>query len=525
MKRPFPSLCLMISVSVLTACASSPPRVDGDWVGGVRVGATWHAARLHIVQSGDGISGSASVMALNVVDAPLEGSLNGRDVRFRVLARELSGLWFEGRDEADALRSDIREWNGPGFKLVRDAGVSAEGLSEYIGWYASEFEPAVVVMPGSEGGLRFFHLGRLSGTLLPVAGDELDLASFDQAPTVLRTKARFTRDASGQVTGLDIGDDPVAHKTRLVRIAQPEFRQQPIAFRNGDVTLGGVLFSPADDGPHPAVVFIHGTGYQTADNAYEMSLLNGFLERGIAVLLFDKRGCGSSAGSWRVSSLQDLAGDVVAAVAALRTNPTIDANKVGVYGISEGGWVAPIVAHSSRIAFLVNHGGPAVSPLEDELDDLTHGIGQLGLSQNDSSSAMALARAWVELYRSPDALPQYLSALAAARQQAWFRPFETRFPISDDDWEVQWWRKRGRLDPLLLWSTLEVPALVLIGENDDTMDVQKNVALFEGVEQSGRVDVRVVPDADHGLRVAGALAPRFPEEVAEWILEVAEGRK
>ncbi|HXV13772.1 MAG TPA: alpha/beta fold hydrolase, partial [Candidatus Krumholzibacteria bacterium] len=411
---------------------------------------------------------------------------------------------------------------GPAFNLTRAVDLPAERMNEYVGWYAGEVEDAVVVTPGSEGGLRFFHLGRLSGTLRPLARDEFAMASLDQASTVLRVRARFTRDASGRVAGLDIGDDPVAHRTRLARIATPPFRQQHVDFRNGDVRLGGTLFSPADDLAHPAIVFIHGTGYQTADRGYEMSLTTTFLQRGIAVLLFDKRGCGSSSGSWRTASLSDLAEDVAAAVAALGSNPAVDADRIGVYGVSEGGWVAPMVAHSAAIAFVINQGGPAVTPLEDELDDLTTGIARLGLAREDSISAMNLARAWVELYRSAEAMPRYRAALDAARARPWFAPFESRFPTSEDDWEVQWWRKRGRLDPLPLWEAVPVPALVLIGEKDATMDVAKNVALFERVEQSGRVELRVIPDADHGLFVSGGLAANFPDAVADWILATLE---
>ncbi len=516
-----PSRLLLFLLQILGSCAPHHQEVAGDWIGAVRTGMTWHAARLRLEQSDAGLSGTADIMGLNVLGVPVDGTISRDRFQLRLAARGLSEIPFEGRMLDGALRSDTRQWRGPGVNFVRATTLPEEALREYAGWYEGDVAGRVVVMPGSEGGLRFFNLGRLSGTLLPTSRDAFAQAYLDQASTTLTVQARFTRGASGRVTGLDIGDDPVENRTALKRVAQPPYGQERFAFRNGKVSLRGVLFSPEGGGPHPAVVFIHGTGYATADRPYEMSLLYPFLDRGIAVLLFDKRGCGKSTGDWRTASLEDLAGDVGAAVEALRCHPSIAPFKIGVYGISEGGWVAPIVAGTSRLAFLVNQGGPAVPPLEDEIDDLTAGVGRLGLPPSEHAVALDLARAWVELYRSPEAMPRYLAALEAARQRPWFGPIEDRLPTSEDDWEVQWWRKRGRLDPLPHWTAVDIPALVLIGENDDTMSCEKNIALFKKIGQSAAsLDVRVVSGADHGLRVQGAVAPGILEEVADWILDV-----
>jgi len=516
-----PSRLPLLLLAIHGCCAPRDQEVVGDWIGAVRTGMTWHAARLRLEQSDARLSGTADIMGLNVERAPVEGTIAGDRFQLRLATRGLSEILFEGQLQDGAPRSDTRQWRGPGVNFVRAVRLPEETLSEYAGWYEGAVVGKVVVTPASENGLRFFNLGRLAGTLLPTGRDTFAQVYLDQASTTLTVQARFTRDASGRVIGLDIGDHPVANRTALKRVAQPPHRQEQFAFHNGEVSLGGILFSPVGGGPYPAVVFIHGTGYATADRSYEMSLLGPFLERSIAVLLFDKRGCGKSTGDWRAASLEDLAGDVGAAVEALRRDPSIAPAKIGVYGISEGGWVAPIVAGRSRLAFLVNQGGPAVSPLEDEIDDLTAGVGRLGLPPAEHAVALDLARAWVELYRSPEAMPRYLAALEAARHRPWFDPFEDRLPTSEDDWEVQWWRKRGRLDPLPHWRALNIPALVLIGENDDTMSLEKNLALFKEIQRSvASLDVRIVPGADHGLRLRGALAPGVLDEVAEWILHV-----
>ncbi len=523
MRRSRHVLCsalLLALLPIVCACSTRDQIVAGEWIGAVRSGMTWHAAQLHLEQTGTNLSGTAVVKGMNIYGAPVEGTISGNRLHVRIVAHKLRESRFEGTLMDGRLASATGEWRGPGLNFVRASQLSEGALDDYVGWYEGETPNRLIVMRGSEGGLRFFNLGKLSGTLLPLSGDDFALNYLDQASTTLTGRARFVRDPSGDVIRLEIGDAPVEHGTALNRMAEPPYAQQSFHFNNGDLALGGTLFTPAGAGPFPAVIFIHGTGYQTADRNYEMSLIAPFLDRGIAVLLYDKRGSGRSSGDWRTASLHDLAADVAAAVDAVRRHPSIREDGIGVYGISEGGWVAPVVAASTRLAFVVSQGGPAVPPLEDEIDDLTAGIRRLDLAPDEHAIAMELAYAWVELYRSADALPRYSKALATARERPWFEPFADRLPTSDDHWEVQWWRKRHDLDPMRYWLAVEAPALVLIGEHDETMRRETNVARYEEINRATALELRIVPGADHGLYVDEGLAPGFPADVADWIVGV-----
>ena len=282
-----------------------------------------------------------------------------------------------------------------------------------------------------------------------------------------------------------------------------------------------MLLSPADARRHPAVVFAHGTGYQTALRPYELGIASReLLDRGIAVFVFDKRGCGRSTGDWQRASLEDPAADVAAAVGHLASRADIQSERIGVYCVSEGGWIAPAAAaQTPQLAFVVDQGGPGVPPLEDEIDDLTSGVGWLGLEPAERDIALRVAHALVDLYRGPEGLPAYLAALDAARQRPWFAGVARRLPAGEEDVRVQWWRRRGRFDPGPAWAKLHVPALVLIGARDETMDVAKNIAVFRRVEtQNPLVELRVIPNAGHALLTGGQFAADFPQQVADWIL-------
>lgn len=137
-------------------------------------------------------------------------------------------------------------------------------------------------------------------------------------------------------------------------------------FNNGDVRLSYRLDLPARSGPVGAVVFAHGSGMQTKDSC--RFLAQGFLSRGFATLCYDKRGVGQSTGTFMfvgardsIPVFEDLASDMAAGVAFLRTRPEIDAKRVGLVGVSQAGWIVPIAAAKTQPAFMVLLVGPTVS--------------------------------------------------------------------------------------------------------------------------------------------------------------------
>jgi len=137
-------------------------------------------------------------------------------------------------------------------------------------------------------------------------------------------------------------------------------------FTNGDVRLSYRLDVPERSSPVGAVVFGHGSGQQTKDSC--RFLADGFLSRGFATLCFDKRGVGHTSGTFvfvgardSIPVFDDLASDMAAGVAFLRTRPEINPNRIGLAGVSQAGWIMPIAAQKSRPAFMVLMVGPTVS--------------------------------------------------------------------------------------------------------------------------------------------------------------------
>jgi hypothetical protein len=115
----------------------------------------------------------------------------------------------------------------------------------------------------------------------------------------------------------------------------PTFNGEEVSFRNGDVTLSGTLLLPLTKGPHPAVVFLHGSGAEGREAT--RFLAEYFTEHGIASLIYDKRGVGKSTGDWQRSDFADLAADAIAAVRFVQQRNEIDPKKIGIHGHSQAG--------------------------------------------------------------------------------------------------------------------------------------------------------------------------------------------
>jgi uncharacterized protein len=142
-----------------------------------------------------------------------------------------------------------------------------------------------------------------------------------------------------------------------------------ITFTSGRNTLAGSIFLPDGPGPFPAVVFIVGAGdasYRrwwegSAGGYLQADIRKWLVERGYAVLLFDKPGVGRSTGNWRKQSFDERTRDAMEAVRLLAARDDVDPARIGVIGHSQGGWVAiqAAVDHRADVAFVVLLAGPA----------------------------------------------------------------------------------------------------------------------------------------------------------------------
>lgn len=169
------------------------------------------------------------------------------------------------------------------------------------------------------------------------------------SPTTIQIT--FIRNGAGEISGLILKQagkpDRIAKKAKF-------YKEEEVIFQNGDVTLAGKLLIPSTKGPHPAVILLHGSGPQ--DRNGERSeirwVADHFARHGIAALIYDKRGLGvaGSTGNLATATFSDFADDALAGLKLLQGRHEINPRQIGMWGISQAGWVMLTATLCQRIS-------------------------------------------------------------------------------------------------------------------------------------------------------------------------------
>src|SRR5436189_3756413 len=96
-------------------------------------------------------------------------------------------------------------------------------------------------------------------------------------------------------------------------------------------------------------------------------------------------------------------------------------NKIGIYGHSQGGMIAPLVASRTKVAFVISGAGHAVPLYEGEINSITNQVRARGVSGSDLAEATDFIKMRVNVARTGQGWEQFNSAMEKAREKNWFR--------------------------------------------------------------------------------------------------------
>jgi dienelactone hydrolase len=211
---------------------------------------------------------------------------------------------------------------------------------------------------------------------------------------------------------------------------------------------------------------------------------------GYTVFTYDKRGVGDSDGTYveaaSEENIDNLARDLTAAVAFLKSRPEVDRTHIGVMGWSQAGWIIPLAAtRSPDIRYTVIISGPGVSLAEESLWSNFTNNGSVAAPPNWESMELQVANA------SPSGVDSIPSIVK-----------------------------------------MTVPGLWIYGAKDLSQPTSKSAANLERVRSEGGKDITVAvfADADHSLfinptgQIADLLvtpgtAPGFFQTIIDWLAE------
>ena len=265
-----------------------------------------------------------------------------------------------------------------------------------------------------------------------------------------------------------------AVEPRFEAPASAPYRSEHLSIRAPDgVMLSGTLTLPksAITQRMPAVVLLHGSTSTDRNNSggvYYGALLfrqlaDTLSRRGIAVLRYDKRGFGAiPPGDPPV--LSTLATDAKAALALLKGRNDIDAGRLALLGLSEGGVIGPIVAsQDTALRGLVLLNAPGVTGwnlFEYQVRAAIERIPGISPSRRDS------------VYEA-EVVDERALALKSERERVWLEH-----------------------DPIAVARRIKTPVLIINATSDLIVPANSAATLLEAFRQAGNHDITAIIAAD-----------------------------
>jgi pimeloyl-ACP methyl ester carboxylesterase len=244
---------------------------------------------------------------------------------------------------------------------------------------------------------------------------------------------------------------------------------------------------------------------------------------GYATFAWDKPGTGESTGQIDGSRLGEQRTQIVLdAIEILKAHPDIDPREIGLWGISQAGYVMPrVLSMSEDIAFMIAVSCPGVAGVDQGAYLVSAQAVCAGLPEEEAEQMKHLLSE-IERVQTYDEYVQYkelLDALPSIGSAAIFgykrgvRP-EEEWHVNNPHGEYFW-------NPIDIIEQTTIPVLAFFGEKDTQIDpIQGAQAYQEALERAGNPSFRVelIPGTDHNIILSetGCLDEREERPWSEW---------
>jgi uncharacterized protein len=279
-------------------------------------------------------------------------------------------------------------------------------------------------------------------------------------------------------------------------------------FQGGGVSLAGRLVMPKGSARVPIVILVHGSESFSALDFFALQRL--FPSEGIGAFVYDKRGTGVSGGDY-TQDYALLAQDAVAAMREARRLAGMRAGKVGYFGTSQGGWVAPLAATIAPVDFVVVAYGLAVSPLDEDRSAIVLDMTRRGYGADTVAKAMEVADASEAVLVSnfTDGYDRVDAVRAKYGSEPWFKYIHGNFTFAVLQMPHDELREKGpkllpgiqpHYDPMPALRSLKIPQLWILGGDDIDAPSAETARRLKALAAEGHPIVTAVfPHAEHGI--------------------------
>lgn len=300
---------------------------------------------------------------------------------------------------------------------------------------------------------------------------------------------------------LTIGGVIAVYVSQRIRLAE-----RLIRINVNGASLEGTLYTPSASEKLPTVLVLHGSGPDGRSNSYYRILAQTFARCGYATFVYDKRGSGSSTGSWIASPFQRLIDDAVAVADSLKKEREV--NRLIIWGGSEGASIAPEVAVRSNASAVIAQSASGVPFWQQNRFQNLQVLKRAGLSETEIQKELLVHEAAMNYARTAKGWDRFSS----------LRENGSRLRINNSREDVwwDWYRTKMDYDPSPWLRKLQVPILAVWGGSDALVPIEDSRESFrKSLSMNHDVTLMVFPQADHGLSVSGNLVQL--ESYASWL--------
>ncbi len=299
--------------------------------------------------------------------------------------------------------------------------------------------------------------------------------------------------------------------------------------------LGASLYYRGDD-RRTTIILIHGADAETRAMGF---IIPYFVCNGMNVVGYDQRGVADSSGNWLLTGPIQKAEDVATLYDAFVGDRRVASRRIGVWGFSNGGWTAPLVALRRPVAFLILKSAPAESILSNIDYEATMELREHNASDADIVRALEMWHTVEGAIYGQASWNDARRVLHTDETLPWFQySLMPKLGVPPPPATISGLRKAFGYDPRATLTRVTTPTLALYGANDRKLDSADSYThMREFLERSGNRDVTVVmfPRAGHALEVSAdgydadppeRFAPGYPEIVLTWLRKrgfIAEG--
>ena len=259
------------------------------------------------------------------------------------------------------------------------------------------------------------------------------------------------------------------------------------------------------------------------------------------------------------------------AVKYLQSRPDINSSGVGLWGVSQGGWVCQMTAAAyDGVSFIIPVSGAGVKPAEQEVYRVEAMSRAAGFDDDEIAKAVLMRRLMVdilldepmyqqinlaesnrlgdgpwremtELVYRPDPkdpaveFEQVIKILKSVNKERWakFLYLYQVLSIFNNMPPQAWGTVKEQMgavtivDPAEYLVRIHVPVLAIFGENDTYIPVEKSIAIYQqylGEAGNQAFTYKVFANADHAIHVIG-YADGYFDLMVNWLRNSPMGKR